>query len=101
METTRRRICIMRRLTLLMLLSGVLLSLNSPTQAAPRKMYYKAPPPAPVASSAIAFYAGVNMGYGWGRFSAPTAAQSVDTNGILGGVQFGANYQIDKFVLGV
>jgi outer membrane immunogenic protein len=69
------------------------------------------PQPIP-AFSWSGFYAGVNVGYGWGSndwnssgiFEDPTftvGSVRPKTNGVLGGVQAGANYQIASWVFGV
>lgn len=59
------------------------------------------------------FYAGLHMGYGWGTNdwnfvelvefpgSTVTPAQNPKTNGVLAGVQAGANYQIASWVIGM
>lgn len=53
------------------------------------------------------FYVGANVGYGWARGSltatsgAATATSSENLNGILGGGQIGANYQMGNMVFGV
>jgi outer membrane immunogenic protein len=53
------------------------------------------------------FYIGAHIGYGWGDGDAsflgvPLAApfDNVDTNGVFGGLQLGANWQMGSFVLG-
>jgi outer membrane immunogenic protein len=77
------------------------LSLKSPS--------YLQPTPA---FSWSGFYAGVHAGYGWGSndwnssgiFEDPTftvSSLTPKTNGVLGGVQAGANYQIASWVFGV
>ncbi len=53
------------------------------------------------------FYVGANVGYGWAKGSltatsgTATATSSENLNGILGGGQIGANYQMGNFVVGV
>jgi len=92
----------LRRLSLVLVLSGAVVSLASTAQAAPRKPVFKAPPPVPAASG-ISFYGGVHGGYGWSRFSSSVAIGTVDSvspEGAIGGGQLGFNYQIDKLVLG-
>jgi outer membrane immunogenic protein len=71
---------------------------------------YKAAPPAPLAFDWSGIYVGAHIGYGWGNtditdhtlfgniFGIPT--QKFDTNGFLGGLQGGWNYQFGRFVLG-
>ncbi|WP_168201800.1 outer membrane protein [Phreatobacter aquaticus] len=69
-------------------------------------------PRMPIAAAVIApvfswtgVYAGAHIGYGFGqsRWSDPATGISVspNTNGILGGVQIGYNYQINNLVLGL
>src|SRR3977135_129891 len=70
---------------------------------------YKAGPPAPLAFDRSRLYVGGPIAYGWGQTDVadhslfgilfiPT--QKFDTNGFLGGVQGGWNYQFGHFVLG-
>jgi outer membrane immunogenic protein len=69
---------------------------------------YKAAPPVEVGYDWSGLYLGGHIGYGWGNtdvtdhtvfgFFIPT--QKFDTNGFLGGVQGGWNYQFGHFVLG-
>lgn len=48
------------------------------------------------------FYAGANVGYGFGRAQlSGNAVLDVDINGVLGGVQAGYNHDFGGFVLGV
>jgi outer membrane immunogenic protein len=74
---------------------------------------YKAPP-AVAAPLWTGFYAGVNVGYSWGRSSTDgtltrattgaligTGSGDIDLNGIIGGGQIGYNWQITNWVLGV
>ncbi len=63
-------------------------------------------PSAQVVSSASAydwngFYAGANIGYGWGEIEIAGAPDTNDIDGMLGGVQAGYNYDLGGFVLGV
>ena len=93
----------MRRLTLLLLLSGALVGSASAADLKVRKPVYKAPPPAPVASN-ISVYAGTHLGFGWSEFSSSASlggVQSIRTNGYLGGTTIGMNYQVNKFVFGL
>jgi outer membrane immunogenic protein len=46
------------------------------------------------------FYAGVNLGYGWGRASDDTGAVS-SMNGVIGGGQIGYNWQMNNLVVGL
>jgi outer membrane immunogenic protein len=73
---------------------------------------YKAP--VPIITPWTGFYAGVNVGYSWGRthtdYSAVSTnngsipeltSDSADMNGVIGGGQIGYNYQFDRnFVAG-
>jgi outer membrane immunogenic protein len=48
------------------------------------------------------FYVGVLGGYGFGNTDTTGGStSSIQTNGVLGGVTVGGNYQIDSFVLGI
>jgi outer membrane immunogenic protein len=69
----------------------------------------KAPPPPPVVDEWTGWYAGLNLGGSWGRSSttytgvgfAPFAT-SQNMDGVLGGGQFGYNWQFNRsWVLGV
>ncbi len=57
---------------------------------------YYAPPPASVYSW-TGPYAGVNLGYEWGKVT----NSSIDPSGVAGGGQIGYNWQIGQVVLGV
>jgi outer membrane immunogenic protein len=52
--------------------------------------------PAPAVYNWSGVYAGLNVGYGWGKVT----NTSVDPNGILGGGQIGINWQSGQFVYG-
>ena len=68
----------------------------------PRKApIVKAPPPVAATSSGISIYAGAHIGGGWSRFASPSAIETVNTSGVLGGLQVGANLQSGNFVYGV
>jgi outer membrane immunogenic protein len=60
---------------------------------------------APAVYDWTGFYAGLNLGFGWGEFSKNAGNQkgfkdrSID--GIVGGAQIGGNWQFESFVLGV
>ena len=66
-------------------------------------------PPAPVYDPWTGFYVGAHLGYGWStkvwvnNFPVYDGIIDADTNtqGVLGGLQFGYNYQINWLVLGV
>jgi outer membrane immunogenic protein len=70
----------------------------------PTRPIYKAPPP--VVYGWSGFYGGVNIGYSWGRHrndwfvSGVAFSESEDMNGIIGGVQWGYNWQLGNYVLG-
>jgi outer membrane immunogenic protein len=104
---------------------------GSPAVAADlaRKMPVKAPPPPPPAPiyNWTGFYVGGNVGYSWGRASADVnyfapnsngalapcgntfvpgalcinGSDTVDMNGVIGGVQAGYNWQNANYLLGV
>lgn len=65
--------------------------------------------PAPVFDPWTGFYVGAHLGYGWGTKvwvdNFPVYDGEIDadvrTQGLLGGLQFGYNYQIDWLVLGL
>ncbi len=60
----------------------------------------KAPPPAP-AFSWTGFYAGFNGGGGWGTSSWDALPSSFKMSGVMGGGQFGYNWQFGQLVLGL
>ncbi len=79
----------------------------------PAKVYTKAPPPV-VVYDWTGFYAGVNVGYSWGRSSStdtffdPTAGTILsatsgkfDMNGAIGGGQIGYNWEWNRVVFGL
>jgi outer membrane immunogenic protein len=89
-----------------LLLMGVAVAALAATVSAnaadipPRAPVYKAPVIAPVVFSWTGFYAGVNVGYGWGR--ADDGFGNTNTiGGVVGGGQLGANWQTGMFVLGI
>ncbi|HWJ88499.1 MAG TPA: outer membrane protein [Pelagibacterium sp.] len=47
------------------------------------------------------FYAGANVGYGWGNADLDGVAWPEDINGWLGGVQLGYNIALDGLVVGI
>jgi outer membrane immunogenic protein len=67
--------------------------------------------PPPQAFSWSGFYLGLHAGYSWGSnnwgastvFEQPLTASALNpkTNGVLGGVQTGANYQLGSWVVGM
>lgn len=75
------------------------LAADLPPPAAPA---YKAPPPIAVFDW-TGFYIGVNVGYGWGsaRLTAGGVTGSENLNGIVGGGQFGYNWQRGPWVFGL
>src|SRR5580698_8991546 len=99
----------MRKLTLIA--SAVAAALIG-TPALAADMAVKAPPPPAPVYSWTGFYAGGNIGYSWGKASGdlndpaidifsglgslPTSfAESLKPKGVIGGGQFGYNYQIN------
>lgn len=68
----------------------------------PARMVTKAPVMAP-AFSWTGFYIGGNVGYAWGRTTGTLAVPpgNFDIDGIFGGGQIGANYQVGSWVFGV
>jgi outer membrane immunogenic protein len=95
------------------LLAGLVLSAfvgGSATAADLARPVYKAAPPPIEVFDWSGIYVGAHVGYGWGQTDVtdhtllgnilliPT--QKIDTNGPLGGVQGGWNYQFGRFVLG-
>jgi len=75
--------------------------LASPALAA--DLYIQPAAPSLIGSASVVnwsgFYAGANVGYGWGKFE--NGGVAVDSKGLLGGVQAGYNYDFGGFVLGV
>jgi outer membrane immunogenic protein len=69
--------------------------------SAHRRMATKARPAAVAASPTPAFYVGVHVGGGWSSASPPIDAGSVSGGGVIGGGQFGWNYQFGQLVFGV
>jgi outer membrane immunogenic protein len=68
---------------------------------------YKAPPPMVPVYSWTGFYGGVNIGYSWGRSSTDVAVAGLGTisenqniEGVVGGFQWGYNWQFGNYVLG-
>jgi outer membrane immunogenic protein len=75
----------------------------------PVRPVYKAPPPPPVTYGWTGFYFGANLGYSWGQvrndFIVPgppavTLTESQRVEGIVGGFQWGYNWQFGNWVLG-
>ena len=78
----------------------------------PAKVYTKAPPPVVDIYNWTGFYIGGNIGYSWGRSSdystltngAGTVlfanSSAVNLNGVVGGGQFGYNWQVQNWVWG-
>jgi outer membrane immunogenic protein len=72
-------------------------------------VYYKAPIAAPVVQNWYGFFIGPSGGYAWGRNGVdftPFAAAGVTTSaagtptGLLGGIQWGSNWQFNRVVIG-
>jgi outer membrane immunogenic protein len=93
----------MRRLALWLLSAGALVSFVASADAAAKKRkIVKAPPPvAKPVTNLPSFYVGGHLGYGWSKFAPSDDTPSVSPRGALGGAQVGANYQFDRFVVGV
>lgn len=90
------------------------LAFSGPAFAADLAIPVKAPPPAPVpVYNWTGFYAGLNIGGGWGQASNnfnfapatggvfPIATDSSHPDGVIGGGQFGYNWQTGSMVLGI
>jgi outer membrane immunogenic protein len=77
-------------MTVAMSAAGSAAAADLPRGPAP---YY--PPPASVYNW-TGFYAGLNLGYEWGKVT----SSSIDPSGIAGGGQIGYNWQVGQFVLG-
>ena len=99
----------MNKLVVALLSSAALLLTVAAGSAAdlPARPVYKAPMAVP-AFSWTGIYIGGNVGYGWGRTRGTAATSAAggqpgqfDLDGIVGGGQIGANYQIANWVLGV
>lgn len=102
----------MNKLLVALLSSAALLVGAAAASAAdlPARNVYKAPIAAP-AFSWTGIYIGGNVGYGWGRTRGTAATTPTigglpgpgqfDLDGIVGGGQIGANYQIANWVLGI
>jgi outer membrane immunogenic protein len=61
----------------------------------------KAPPPVIHDVRGPSFYAGLHLGGGWTNFRSPADAQDIAGSGVIGGGQFGWNYQMGSYVFGV
>jgi len=94
-----------------LLLAGVALAVlaGAPAFAADLRVrpapVYKAPPPA--LYNWTGFYWGVNIGYSWGRHrndwtvaGFPAASESQKMDGVIGGFQWGYNWQFGNWLLG-
>jgi len=99
----------MRGRTLLACIVGS--GLSTAAYAADLPVYTKAPPPV---YSWTGFYVGGNVGYSWGNSDSTvsfidsktgamlySADQGFALDGVIGGAQFGYNYQIKNWVLGI
>jgi outer membrane immunogenic protein len=91
----------MRRLALLLVSAGAFVSFaGSAAAQASKRAVLKAPPPRAI-DSAVSWYVGAHIGGGWASISAADAAQSLNASGGIGGVQVGANYQVQRTVYGI
>jgi outer membrane immunogenic protein len=89
-----------------LLLATAAIMLAGPALAADLPRYSEPAAPAyapPAAFNWTGFYAGANIGYGWGDFRTTGAgvARLNDGNGFGGGVQVGYNMQYDPLVVGI
>jgi outer membrane immunogenic protein len=88
-------------------------ALTTQALAADLPIYTKAPPPSPIYDW-TGFYAGLNIGYSWGRSSTTIGFTDQGTgallaafpgkfnmDGVIGGGQIGYNWQRDKWVFGI
>jgi outer membrane immunogenic protein len=66
----------------------------------PQRMATKAVPYVQAVYNWTGFYAGVNLGYGWGRASDDLGLVST-MNGVIGGGQIGYNWQMNQLVVGL
>ena len=93
----------------------VMAALTAPGLAADlgARSYTKAPVVAPV-SNWSGFYVGGNLGYGWGNgntdfsflpspesFELNNGSLGIQSTGVIGGAQFGYNWQIGSLVTGL
>jgi outer membrane immunogenic protein len=93
----------------LLLTATALAAIAGPAFAAdlPVRPVYKAAPPPPPVYGWTGFYFGANIGYSWGSLNntfivpgAGTFTESQRLNGVVGGFQWGYNWQIGNWVLG-
>lgn len=66
-----------------------------------RRLITKAPPIPVINNASPNFYVGLHFGGGWSHFSSPLDSMSGNGSGIIGGGQFGWNYQVDNLVFGI
>jgi outer membrane immunogenic protein len=91
----------MRRLALLLVSAGAFVSFaGSAAAQAPKRAVLKAPPPRAI-DTTVSWYVGAHIGGGWANISASDASQSLSPSGGLGGLQIGANYQVQRMVYGI
>jgi outer membrane immunogenic protein len=91
----------MRRLALVLVSAGAFVSFaGSAVAQAPKRAVLKAPPPRAV-DSTVSWYVGAHLGGGWASVSADGTSQSLNSSGGLGGLQIGANYQVQRMVYGI
>src|SRR5882672_4071910 len=89
---------------------------HAPAADMARPVYTKAPPPVVPVATWTGFYAGINVGYGWGQARTDVAVLpggpfpggnlapfsfNHDPRGWLAGVQLGYNWQSNRWVLGI
>lgn len=106
----------MRHIRIQLLTAGAVLAIASWQAAIAADMPMRYPPPPPAAAPApyyspmfswTGFYAGGNLGYGWGKGDGDITISGIgsgpvesDGNGFIGGVQAGYNWQMSSWVFG-
>ncbi|MGP9822170.1 outer membrane protein [Salinarimonas sp. NSM] len=84
--------------TALVAFSAVAVAADLPSRTQPAPFVPSAPP----SFTWSGFYAGVNLGYGWGDFTGTTGGALYDEgDGFIGGGQLGYNAQFGQFVAGL
>jgi outer membrane immunogenic protein len=105
----------MKKIILATVLAGLGSASALAADMAPRPTYTKAPPMMTPVASWAGFYLGGNVGYGWGHnntgfdflpnpvgvpFGAVNTSIAAHSKGVIGGAQFGYNWQIGTTVFG-
>lgn len=100
----RGLVLIVQACALCVLSSSVALGASTKSKSAKdaRAQVYKAAPLIPI-SPWTGFYAGANIGGGWGKMDATVGGVtgSTNVNGVIGGLQAGYNWQTGAMVLGI